>query len=92
MKISVAFTPSGRCAVESPRLVIADYNPKGAKKTILLVGKGLTYDSGGLSLKISGSMVGMKADMGGAAAVIGAFKALVDTKESFRVIAIVVRS
>lgn len=79
----------GRCATESPRMVIADYNPKGAKKTILLVGKGLTYDSGGLSLKISGSMVGMKCDMGGAAAVVGAFKALVDCKESFRVIAIV---
>ena len=48
-----------------------------AKRHIALVGKGVTYDTGGLSLKVGGSMVGMKADMGGAAAVLGAFAALV---------------
>ncbi|NRA66625.1 MAG: leucyl aminopeptidase family protein [Pseudobacteriovorax sp.] len=79
----------GRCAVEAPRLITAEYSPRGSKKTILLVGKGLTYDSGGLSLKISGGMVGMKSDMGGAAAVLGAFKTLVETKVKYKVILII---
>ena len=77
----------GRCATEAPRLLILDYNPRGSKKTVGIAGKGVTYDSGGLSLKISGSMVGMKTDLGGSAAVVAAFKALVETKVKTRVIA-----
>jgi len=52
-----------------PRLLILKYNPKGAKKTIALVGKGITFDSGGINLKPSGSLEDMKMDMSGAAAV-----------------------
>ncbi len=67
----------GRCAEAPPRLLIATYTPKGGgDRHIALVGKGVTYDTGGLSLKISGAMVSMKGDMGGAAAVLGAFRVL----------------
>jgi leucyl aminopeptidase len=50
-----------------PRLVKIEYKPKGAKKHLALVGKGITFDTGGLSLKPAESMVGMKYDMTGAA-------------------------
>jgi len=65
----------GRTAMVAPRLVILDYHPPGAKdEPIALIGKGLVYDTGGLSLKIVGDrMLTMKCDMGGAAAVLGAF-------------------
>ena len=76
----------GRAAVEAPRLTTLEYKPRGAKTKIVLVGKGVCYDTGGLSLKISGSMVSMKSDMGGAAAVIGAFESLVKSKVKAHVI------
>ena len=50
-----------------PRLVKIEYKPKGAKKHLALVGKGITFDTGGLSLKPAEAMVGMKYDMTGAA-------------------------
>jgi leucyl aminopeptidase len=50
-----------------PRLVKIVYQPKGAKKHLALVGKGITFDTGGLSLKPAEAMVGMKYDMTGAA-------------------------
>jgi len=71
----------GRAAASAPRLVVLRHRPAKARKGgphVALVGKGITYDTGGLSLKIGGTMVGMKADMGGAAAVLGAFAALVE--------------
>ncbi len=52
------------------------YKPKGAKKRVGLVGKGITFDSGGLSLKPPASMETMKMDMAGAASVLGVFKVL----------------
>lgn len=64
----------GRCAVEPPRMLIASYAPRGAAAPRLaLVGKGITYDTGGLHIKARGSMESMKCDMGGAAAALGAF-------------------
>lgn len=50
-----------------PRLVKIEYRPRGAKQHLALVGKGITFDTGGLSLKPAESMVGMKYDMTGAA-------------------------
>lgn len=50
-----------------PRLVKIEYRPRGATKHLALVGKGITFDTGGLSLKPAESMVGMKYDMTGAA-------------------------
>ena len=63
-----------------PRLVHLTYTPKKVTKNTkhyALVGKGLTFDTGGYSLKPGGSMMGMKFDMGGSATVYGAFRAAV---------------
>jgi leucyl aminopeptidase len=65
-------------SIEPPRLVKATYTPaKATAKTahIVLVGKGVTFDSGGLSLKPAGSMMRMKTDMSGAAIVLGVIAA-----------------
>jgi leucyl aminopeptidase len=59
-------------SVRPPRLVVVRYSPEGAQKHLALVGKGITFDSGGLSLKPAGSMLGMKTDMTGAATVLAA--------------------
>ncbi len=61
----------GQGSTRSPRLVKVEYTPSGATKHIALVGKGITFDSGGLSLKSGSSMAGMKYDMTGAATVLG---------------------
>jgi len=53
-----------------PRLAVVRYAPEGAERHLALVGKGITFDSGGLSLKPAASMVGMKYDMTGAATVL----------------------
>ncbi|NQX10150.1 leucyl aminopeptidase [Microbacteriaceae bacterium VKM Ac-2855] len=58
-----------------PRLVKVSYAPEGATKHLALVGKGITFDSGGLSLKPPTSMIGMKYDMTGAATVYAVVKA-----------------
>jgi len=55
---------------EEPRFIHLAWKPAGAKKRIVLVGKGVTFDSGGLSLKPNDAMLDMKTDMAGAAAVI----------------------
>ena len=65
----------GKAATERPALVILSHAPKGSKKSVCLVGKGIVYDTGGLSLKPKDGMPGMKADCGGAAALLGAFEA-----------------
>ncbi len=60
-----------------PRVVRLEYRPRGkAKKHIVLVGKGLTFDTGGLDIKPADGMLDMKVDMSGAAAVLGAMVAL----------------
>jgi leucyl aminopeptidase len=61
---------------EEPRFVRLRYRAKGAKRRVALVGKGITFDSGGLSLKPAKSMETMKCDMAGAAAVLGTMTAL----------------
>lgn len=66
----------GRGSVNPPRVVVLEYAPPKAKKHIGLVGKGITFDSGGLSLKTSEGMKTMKCDMAGAAAVAGALKVI----------------
>lgn len=60
----------GLGSTRDPRLVKLSYSPQGAAKHIALVGKGITFDSGGLSLKPPASMIGMKYDMTGAATVL----------------------
>ena len=60
----------GQGSIHAPRLVKVSYSPAGATKHLALVGKGITFDSGGISLKSPASMVGMKYDMTGAATVL----------------------
>ena len=67
----------GRGSDEPSRLIHLTYRPKGeVKRTICLVGKGVTYDSGGYSIKPSPHQVNMHLDMGGSAAVLGAAEAV----------------
>ncbi|EON23585.1 leucyl aminopeptidase [Nocardioides sp. CF8] len=60
----------------TPRLAKLTWSPKDATTHLVLVGKGITFDSGGLTIKPASSMVGMKGDMGGAACVIAATLAI----------------
>ncbi len=77
-----------RGSSEPARLVRLEYNPRNAKRTIALVGKGVMYDSGGISLKPSdASHASMKMDMSGAAAVLAAMTVLPVIKAKVRVIA-----
>ena len=70
-----------------PRLVRIGYDAgRGAKTSIHLVGKGITFDSGGLSLKPAQSMEWMKSDMGGAAAIITAMRAIAQLKPEVNVV------
>jgi leucyl aminopeptidase len=66
----------GQGSKQPPRLVKMTYSPPRAKGSLALVGKGVVFDSGGLSLKSGAGMETMKTDMGGAAAVIAAMSAL----------------
>ena len=82
-----------RGSAEEPRFIILEYpGPKGGRKpkeTICLVGKGLTFDSGGISIKPAAGMSEMKYDMCGAAAVIGSVRAAAALKLPFRVVGLV---
>ncbi|MCR2761933.1 leucyl aminopeptidase [Microbacterium sp. zg.B48] len=66
----------GQGSDRPPRLVRLDYAPAGASRHVALVGKGITFDTGGLSLKPAASMVGMKYDMCGAATALGVLRAV----------------
>ena len=72
-----------------PRFIIMEYKHPEAKKTIGLVGKGVTFDTGGISIKPSNNMYMMKSDMGGAAAVFGTMELVAKLKLPINVIGIV---
>jgi leucyl aminopeptidase len=74
----LAYLEVARAAANRPRLIVLRYSGDARQNadTVALVGKGLTYDSGGLSIKTNDGMLTMKRDMGGAAAVIGAMAAI----------------
>lgn len=61
----------GQGSSRPPRLVKVSYSPAGAEKHVGLVGKGITYDTGGISVKPADAMNGMQNDMGGAAVLLG---------------------
>jgi leucyl aminopeptidase len=69
-------TGVGQGSARPPRLVRLAYSRPGATRTVAFAGKGITFDSGGLSLKPPKAMETMKCDMGGAAAVLGALQAV----------------
>ena len=76
-------------SVKPARLIELRYVPKSSAGKVVIVGKGVTYDSGGLSLKDAKSMEAMKTDMGGGAAVIGAMGALPKIDIDLEVIALI---
>jgi len=71
-----------------PCLVSLEYKPKNFKTTVVLVGKGVTFDSGGINLKPTGSLDTMKMDMAGAATVAAALIATAGLKPKVRVIGV----
>jgi len=77
----------GQGSVHPPRLVRLEHAPEGASRSLVLAGKGITFDSGGLSLKPAKSMEAMKSDMSGAAAVLGAIQAIAALRLPVRVVA-----
>ena len=83
-----AFYSVAKASSNPPRLIHLAYKPKNAKRKIVLVGKGLCYDSGGLSLKPSDYMVTMKSDKSGAVTVLGIIKAISELKLDIEVHAI----
>ena len=72
-----------------PRMVVLEHNPRGAKNTVALVGKGVTFDSGGINLKPSAALDEMKADMSGAASVAATMITAAKLKFRFRIIGII---
>ena len=68
----------GQGSTRPPRLVKVSYKPRGAKQHIAFVGKGITFDSGGVSIKPAATMDEMKFDMCGAASVLGTFRTLAE--------------
>ena len=89
-----AFWSVAQGSDEEPRLIVMRYEPAAAPATpvIGLVGKGITFDSGGISIKPSDGMEKMKYDMAGGAAMIGAMRAIALLKPNVRVIGIVCAS
>ena len=75
----------GGGSTRKPRLVKLSYAPRGAKFHLALVGKGITFDAGGLNLKAGDGMYTMKCDMAGAAAVIAATAAIAELGLRIRV-------
>src|SRR2546429_239330 len=80
-----------RGSTEPPRFIVLRYKgaPQSGDKGLALVGKGITFDTGGISLKPADRMDEMKGDMGGAAAVIGAIQAIAALKPHINVTALV---
>ncbi|KAI9908958.1 hypothetical protein PsorP6_014519 [Peronosclerospora sorghi] len=74
----------GKAATHKPALVCLSHVPNGAEEatSVAMVGKGIIFDTGGLSIKTGGSMVGMKRDMGGAASLLAAFEAACHSKNT----------
>lgn len=84
-----AFLAVAKGSQEDAKLICLEY--KGGKKTknpVALIGKGITFDTGGISLKPSDSMVGMKYDMCGAATVLGTLKAAAELKLPLHIVGI----
>jgi len=80
------FLAVGKGSDQEPRLIHMTYKPgKKAKKKLALIGKGITFDSGGYSLKPSNAMEDMKVDMSGAAAVISAMDAIAQLGSEYEV-------
>lgn len=85
-----AFLAVNQGSVEPPKMIVLKYQGKEEWSDVIgLVGKGITFDTGGYSIKARDGMVGMKTDMGGAAAVLGAMEIIGELKPAQNVIAVI---
>jgi leucyl aminopeptidase len=85
-----AFMAVAQGAAEPMRFIVMRYNGAAASQApVVLVGKGITFDTGGISIKPAAEMDEMKYDMGGAASVLGVFKALGELKPSINVVGLI---
>ncbi len=86
-----AFLGVAQGSYEPPALIVARYEPEGAPAdvTLGLVGKAITFDTGGISIKPADGMDKMKYDMAGGAAMLGALKAIAELKLKVRVLAVI---
>jgi len=74
---------------QEPRMLVIEHRPKKPKKSVVLVGKGVTFDSGGISLKPGAGMGAMKADMVGAATVMGVMRAVAELDLPIKVVGLI---
>lgn len=72
-----------------PVMIVSEYRPEKYTKTVALVGKGVTFDTGGISIKTSANMHLMKSDMGGAAAVLGAIELAAQLQIPVRIVGVI---
>ena len=84
-----AFLAVARGSHQPPKLIVLKYAGKAKARPIALVGKGITFDTGGISLKPAGEMDEMKYDMSGAASVLGTIRALAGMKAPVNVIGVI---
>ncbi|MCF2504224.1 leucyl aminopeptidase family protein [Dyadobacter sp. CY107] len=79
----------GKGSEAPPLMIVSEYEPEHYTKTVALVGKGVTFDTGGISIKTAANMHLMKSDMGGAAAVLGAVELAAQLKIPVRIIGVI---
>ena len=86
-----AFLGVARASATPPKFIHLEYTPSGKKnkKKIAIVGKGITFDSGGINVKPGSSMIDMKMDMSGAAIVLAVFSVISSIKPDFSVIGLI---
>jgi leucyl aminopeptidase len=84
-----AFLGVARGSARPPRLIVMEYRPPGATRTLALVGKAVTFDSGGISVKPAKGMEDMKFDMAGGAAVLGAMQVIATARMCLNVVGII---
>jgi leucyl aminopeptidase len=84
-----SFLSVARASHQPPKLIVLKYKGSSGKKPVALVGKGITFDTGGISLKPAGEMDEMKFDMSGAGCVLGTIRALAGMRAPVNVIGII---
>ncbi len=85
-----AFLAVNKGSAEPPKMIVLKYQGKDQWEDVIgLVGKGITFDTGGYSLKTKDGIVGMKTDMGGAAAVLGAMEIIGELRPEQNVVAVI---
>ncbi|HET9644571.1 MAG TPA: leucyl aminopeptidase [Burkholderiaceae bacterium] len=85
-----AFAAVAKGSEEPPKFIVLRYEGAGkTKPPLVLIGKGITFDTGGISIKPSAEMDEMKFDMGGAASVLGTFRAVVELKPKVNLVGLI---